>query len=398
MLSLLVMLGGCQLVDENPKWNPPQDYPSWTYDAPFYYRPSEDLPVAETVGAGIPVYYASGRLFFVKHPAGYQVPREPRIAVWCSLDEGDHWERAGYFGVEQTHFLFQAEADGRHWLRFTGPGQSPPKGAPAAPQRVYVVDTTPPSIQLTIEPAPVERDEEGNVVGPHIYSVEEPVKLRWSVRDRNLVAESVLLSTTFEPRPELITWSRFPEELKPTGQLTVPVPGEAARAGGGVMRFRIEARDRGGNVSFGLSEVLHVDGPGKPPQPPKPAPPSPLIAQAEGSPGPRPGWPESGVLVRGGTSRILSWLPKDLQKHGRVVLQFSPNNGRSWRTVAENLQLGKSVKWTVPEVNSKVCRLRVLSVPGPGRKIMLAKSVQFIVHTAPPTIHVGPRELPPEPE
>ena len=395
----LAALAGCQVADENPNWNPTQDYPSWAYDAPFYYRPSGDLPVAETIGTDVPVYYTSKKLFFIKHPTGYQVLNVPRIAVWYSLDEGQHWERAGYFGAEQTHFLFQAEANGPHWIRLIGPGQHPAKSCPAKPSRVYVVDTVPPLIEMTLDPAAVERDEEGNVTGPHLYAVGDPVKVRWTVTDCTLRADSIRLATTFGKFPESTVWRPFPGKLDPCGELTAPIPPEASRPGGGQMRFRLEARDRAGNVNYAFSDILHIAGEGEPEPRPKPVlPPPPLVAQAEGSAGPRPGWPERGTLLRGGTSRILDWLPPLAAKHPRVILQFSPNNGRSWRTVAENLKLGKRVKWMVPEVNTKICRLRLVALDPQKQKIMLASSVAFTVHTAPPALHLGPKVVPPEPD
>ncbi len=396
-LAVLVA-AGCQVGDDNLNWDPDQDYPSWAYDAPFYYRPSEELPVAETIGNGIPVFFSRHRLFFVKHPTGYQVPSVPRVAVWYSLDQGQNWSRAGFYGAEQTHFGFLAEADGTHWVRLIGPGQPGMKTSPGKPDRVYIVDTVPPYVQLTLDPPVMERDEEGNVTGPHLYSVGDQVTVGWRVSDRTLDADSLKMATTFGRYPESIVWQPFPLKLKPEGQLTVPVPADASKPGGGVMRFRIEARDRAGNISYTFSDVLQVQGAGEAGPAPRPKPPTPLIAQEHGEPGERPGWPDRGALIRGGTDRVLNWMPKIGAKYDGIVLQFSANNGRSWRTVAENLQPGKPVTWAVPEVNSNICRLRIVGLLPPDRKIMLANSTSFAVHTAPPKIFIGPKEILPEPD
>ena len=123
-----------------------------------------------------------------------------------------------------------------------------------------------------------------------------------------------------------------------------------------------------------------------------------MIAQEHGEPGERPGWPNRGALIRGGTDRVLNWMPKIGAKYDGIVLQFSANNGRSWRTVAENLQPGKPVTWAVPEVNSNICRLRIVGLLPPDRKIMLANSTSFAVHTASPKIFIGPKEILPEPD
>ncbi len=400
VMILAMFIVGCEVQDENPNWDPRADYPSWTYDAPYYYRPSEDLPVREIVGAGIPVYYSDNNQFFVKHSTGYQIPGAPRLAIWYSNSAGENWDRAGYYGVEQTHFLFQAETDGPHWVRFVGPGQGVAAAAPGTPHRIYVVDTTRPAIAVSLTPPATEKDKHGNEV-PHIYPVGTEVKVSWSVHDANLVTGSVRMATTFGTFPENVIWTRFPMNLKTTGEMNVPIPPEAAgRQGrcGGRMRIRIEAADKAGNVNYAFSDIMHVDGPPLPEKKTvRQAGPWDMITQTEGPAGPRPGWPQPGTLIRGGTSRMLKWLPDGAEKHKNIVLQFSANNGRSWRTVAENLQAGKISKWTVPQVNSKLCRLRILAVKGPEHRLMLAKTQAFTVHTAPPDTILGPKEVPPEP-
>ncbi len=400
LLVLALLIVGCEVQDENPNWDPHNDYPSWTYDAPYYYRPSNDLPVQEVVGAGIPVYYANSNQFFVKHSTGYQAPGVPRLAIWCSVSSGENWDLAGYYGVEQTHFLFQAQADGPQWVRFVGPGQGVAAATPGTPHRIYVVDTTRPAIEVSVDPPAIETDKHGNEV-PHIYPVGTEVEVRWSVRDVNLVPDSVRLATTLGTFPENVTWTRFPLSLPATGTMKVPVPPEAAGRqgrGGGRMRFRIEAEDKAGNLNFAFSDVLHVDGPTLPGTPVvRPVGLWELVAQAEGDAGLKPGWPQSGTLIRGGTSRMLKWLPDGAEKYKNVVLQFSANNGRSWRTVAENLQVDKTSKWTVPQVDSKLCRLRILAVEGPEHRLMLAQTQAFTVQTAPPDTILGPKEVLPEP-
>ena len=397
MLMTLALLaaGGCQLQDENPNWSPAGDLPSWAYDAPFYYRPSEDLAVAETVGNGVPVYFTRHRLFHVRHPNGTQVPTVPRVAVWYSLDQGVKWTRAGYFGAEQTHFGFHAEVDGPHWIRFIGSGQPRVESSPASPDRVYIVDTVPAYIQLKLTPPTIERDEDGKIKGPHIYEVGEDVTVSWNVSDRTLEVDSIKMATTFGRYPEDVVWKDFPLNLKTDGQMTVPVPAEASQPGGGMMRYRIEAHDRAGNISYVFSNIMVVDGEGEPAPRPAPAAPTPLVAQEHGRPGERPGWPAAGMLVRGGSGRVLDWIPKLDRKYDSVILQFSANNGRSWRTVAENLRAGKTVHWALPQVNSKICLVRIVGLAG-EEKIMLATSAAFTVHTAPTAIRLGPEPLKPE--
>ena len=87
-LLVLLLTTGCQLVDSNPNWDPSKELPAWTYDAPWYYRPSEDVQAREKVGPEIPIYYCRSEKVFVVHPGGYQVSGVPRLAVWVSNNQG----------------------------------------------------------------------------------------------------------------------------------------------------------------------------------------------------------------------------------------------------------------------------------------------------------------------
>ena len=384
LVILAVCLGGCTVSDENPDWDPKSEYPSWTYDAPFYYRPTEDLAPLETIGVGIPVYYTRHAYFFVRHPAAYQVSGEPRLAVWHSADDGTDWQRCGFFGVEQTHFLFEAEADGRHWIRFVGPGQGAARMPPGTPHRIYVVDTVQPTIDLHISPAPWD-DEKEEV--PHIYRVGDEVVLTWSVADSNLEPDTIKLGTCFARFPNNLVWSEFPQVLPARGQITVEVPPEAVRASG--MRFRMEARDKPGNIAMALTEILHVTGDGSGAARPVPTEALRQAAHETMTSDRRTGWPSPGAMLRGGTSRVLRWMPESAAKYQRLVLQFTANDGRSWRDLATDFKAGQAVKWTVPELSSKNCRLRIIAVADlagkdePGR-LMLAMTQRFTVDTVVP--------------
>jgi len=399
-LALALAPAGCQCKDENPLWDPPEEHPSWTYDAPFYYRPSEELAAVERTGPDIPVYYPACRRFFIKHAGGYQLPGVPRVGVWFSADAGRNWRRAGYFGVEQTHLLFHADADGPYWIRFVGPGQGIYEAPPGMPHRIYVVDTTPPEIELSVDRAPGS-EEEGDERARRTFRVGERAVVRWRVRDANLLPDSVRLATAFAGFPDNVPWTILPAPLPATGTVLVPIPPEAsARPGqdGGGMRFRLQARDKAGNLGMAFSEVLYAAPPAPTTQWVAP-PPGQWTPATQPTPAPaeRPGWPEAGALLRGRARRLLAWLPEEVAKHDRVLLEFSSNGGRSWRIVAEDLRPDRPVEWTVPAVNSKLCRLRIVAPRDDGGRVMLAVSRPFTVHTAPPAAILGPEPVPPNP-
>ena len=398
MVLAVATVSGCTQIDENPQWDPQADYPQWAYDAPYYYRPTEDLKAAETVGDGIPIYYSRSEYFFIKHPIGYQLNGVPRMAVWSSDDEGQNWLKAGYYGVEQSHFRFRAEADGAYWIRFVGPGQGTSEVPPGVPHRIYVVDRKAPTIVLSVSPPPWQ-DEEKTI--PHIYHVGDSVVIYWGVSDANLKDGSVKLSACFAEFPHNLVWSRWPKALGSGGSETIEIPPEAARDGG--LRLRIEATDKAGNIGMALTEVMRVvGGPASPTVGPATRPAGPLEPlPAEGDLKLKPGWPMTGQMIRGGTSMMLKWMPRTAADYDALRLEFSANDGRSWRAVATGFKFGQPVKWTVPTITSKNCRLRIAAVKGidpsgQEAKVMLALTGRFTVDTVVPGTKLGPKDILPD--
>ena len=383
------VVAGCQQIDENPHWNPSTDYPSWTYDAPFYYRPSEEPKPLETVGKGIGVYYSRSDHFFVKHPAGTQLTGEARIAVWFSTDEGKNWETAGHFGVEQTHFLFQAPVDARHWVRFVGPGQEKvAKGPVPLPHRVYVVDRKAPEIAIAVRPSPW-KDEEKKI--PYIYKVDEEVSVGWAVRDINLKEDSIKLESCIGKVPFQLAWGKFRGSLPPNGHRVIKIPAEAAREGS--IRFRIEAEDKAGNVSAVVTTGLHIQRPeGMPERQPTARPAGDFAADARHKPA-RPGWPDAGSMIRCGTQQSLEWMPEIANKYNKISLQLSINDKLTWRTIAKDLTPGTPVAWTTPKLGSRFCRLRLISTDGDGEITLLAQSGMFRISEVKNPTDFGPKKM-----
>jgi len=379
---------GCQQVDENPHWNPRADYPAWTYDAPFYYRPSAEAQPVESVGKGIDVYYSRSGHFFAQHPGGCQLTGSPRVAVWFSIDEGKNWEIAGHFGVEQTHFLFQAEQDARHWVRFVGPGQEKTaKGPVPLPHRIYVVDRKAPEIAIAVRPSPWD-DEEKKV--PHIYKVGDDVSIGWAVRDINLKPNSIQLESCIGKVPFQLAWGRFRGALPPTGRRVVKIPPDAAQEGS--IRFRIEAEDKAGNVAAVMTTGLTVKRSGKPTSQPAVRPAGDFTADAPHKPR-RPGWPEAGSLIRCGTKQTLEWMPEVAKDYKNIVLQLTLNDKLAWKTVAKDLKPGTPASWDVPEVISRFCRLRLVAVDADGQMTLLAQSGMFRISKAQVPTKIGPKKV-----
>ncbi|MFW6132616.1 MAG: hypothetical protein ACOC8F_01875 [Planctomycetota bacterium] len=405
---VLVIATGCTHPDENPDWDPQSDLPEWAYDAPFYYRPTEDITPAEPeslgfeVAPGIDVYFVNRAEFFLPHPSGYQLTGAPRMAVWCSTDH-EQWKRVGYYGVEQSHFLMRAEHDGRYWIRFAGPNQAVSEVPPGQPHRIYVVDRRQPRISLEIDPPPYRLDEEGNRI-EHTYRVGDEVTIRWTILDRYLDPDSVRLSTCFAEFPHNLVWGEWPRSLEARGEIAgIVLPPGAARHGG--MRFRMEARDRAGNIALAMTDVMHVSAGEAPTTQPSVRPAGQFEIVYRQPTRRENGWPRRGAFLRGGRNRVLRWMPEAAKEHTdkRIDLEFSANDGKSWHVVAEGItpraddaSPAWKVAWTVPEVTSKSCRLRVVARPRTadgGTALMLARSARFTVDTVAPGRRLGPEPL-----
>jgi hypothetical protein len=382
---ILALTAGCTVRDANPDAKPAQEYPSWAFDAPFYYRPTVEPAPLEMIGPGIPVYYSKEDEFFVRHPAGSQVNGVPRVAVWTSLDAGMTWQRSGFFGVEQTHFVHKSGQDGAHWVRFVGPSQAIAQVPPAQPHRIYVVDRTPPEITVSLNPAPVSEDSRQ----PHTYYVGDEVVVSWQVVDENLQPESVRLSTAFAEFPNNVVWGQLPHSLPACGSETITLPVEAATEGG--MRFRIVAVDKAGNTSIGMSDTLNVCIPeGKTFATTQP---TGLVIHDERFEAGKPGWPLASVLFRGSTVRTIEWMPPTASDYRTLELQFSANSGLTWQTLVSGLSAGQVITWTVPAVNSPNCLIRLVGIDENGDRVMLATSRKFIVDTVVPDVRLGPEPI-----
>jgi hypothetical protein len=93
------------------------------------------------------------------------------------------------------------------------------------------------------------------------------------------------------------------------------------------------------------------------------------------------GWPEASMVLHGGVSRLLNWIPPHRGSYDMIELQFSSDDGDRWTTVARDLRKGRATMWTVPMVNSTQCRLRVVGVKTDRRPQELELSPRFAVET-----------------
>lgn len=230
--------------DADAPFDPPNMYPGWAYDSEAYMKPAAPLTPEPRVKKGDPLhYFTNKKLVMIRQPAGYTPEEVPRVAIWWTDNNGFHWHKAGYFGREQGFFPFEVEEDGDYGIRFVGPGQPPALRTPAYPERVYHVDTTPPEVEVVIEPE------------QSWYHVGETVTISWRAEDYHLIeypASIRMLMDFTADEPKVVELQR---ELADEGSIAYEIPPEALDH---EIRFRVDAPDRAGNLGIVHSYALQV--------------------------------------------------------------------------------------------------------------------------------------------
>ena len=217
-------------------YQPGLDYPEWAYDKPTYYQPDQEpVPFIEGVNGRPNIYFSKQRIVFIKRPEGIDTHKAPRPAVYATKDNGQTWDKIGYFGLEQPYFAFQVKEDGNYGVCILT-ADHPELGSPNLRiQQVHVIDSKAPDIQISITP------EEGP------YWVGQRILLSWSVSDPHLDKAPAKLYSRVGQVDRLIPWELRKDDLPANGSASIvieQIPDDAQ----GVL-FRIEAVDQMGNIS-----------------------------------------------------------------------------------------------------------------------------------------------------
>lgn len=371
---------------EDFEWLAQPERPAWASQTAAR-QPAGMMP-ADALGNDIGIFYVSERPIMVAHPSGHQPNTTPRVMVHVSTDQGKTYRRAGVYDVAQEFLPVQAGADGEYWVRFTGPGPAVPQSPLPRPHRVYFLDTQPPAVTLSVTSRPNETLDE-----PAVYQTGEYVEVRWRITDANLQADAITLATAFDGAAEPMQWTKLPARLDPVGIARIEIPAEAA---GRMMLVRVSGADKAGNEGAAQSDPLAVAGeavvlPATPrapvvtveePMPPVVAvePRTPLVIEG--------GWPIAGSTLPGGSQQVLVDLPTALEDYPLVVLQFSADGGQTWTTLADAFLATYPIPWTVPQVDSKTCKIRLVSLTdrGDGQRqpdVTLRESETFAVAPTP---------------
>ncbi|MFQ5424616.1 MAG: hypothetical protein ACE5F9_11630 [Phycisphaerae bacterium] len=230
--------------DREARFDPPNSYPEWAYDAPKYARPAAELPPEPRVRKKDPLhYFTNKKTIMIRRPTGYTPDEIPRVALWWTDDNGFHWDKAGYFGRNQDYFPFTVEEDGDYGIRFVGPGQTAALHALPMPTRVYHLDTVPPEIELTIEPEQTW------------YYPGQAVAVSWRTEDYHLVAQPVRVGVLTDYAAADGVSIELQHDLADAGAIAYTIPQEML---GYAIRFRADALDRAGNLGFAYSHALQI--------------------------------------------------------------------------------------------------------------------------------------------
>ncbi len=230
--------------DKDASFDPPNQYPEWAYNQPNYVKPAAELTPEVKARPNDPLhYFTREKVVMIRRPAGYTPEEVPQVALYWTDNNGFHWHKAGYFGREQTFFPFEVEEDGDYGIRFIGPGQEPAKETPAFPERVYHVDTSPPEVEVFIEPEQTW------------YTPGQTITISWTAKDYHLIENSVTISMAMDFTADDHKPIEVQRDLADAGSISYEIPSEAVDH---EIRFRVEAMDRAANLGLAYSYALQV--------------------------------------------------------------------------------------------------------------------------------------------
>jgi hypothetical protein len=168
-----------------------------------------------------------------------------RVEAYATRDEGKTWQRLGDDPDRQSPVDLQLPDDGLYGVIVIVSTAHQSSSAPSpgeAPDWWVEVDTLAPEVKLE-SAAPGTGDDAGMQL------------LRWSVRDANLLPDSV--EVAWAPAPEG-PWQIIAKGLRADGQYRWPVPRET----GPRVFLKIEVPDRAGNVGrFVTPQPVTVEAP-----------------------------------------------------------------------------------------------------------------------------------------
>lgn len=188
-------------------------------------------------------YYANQRIAMIARPARYNASELARVEVWWTDNNGFHWHKAGRFEQGQAFFPLDVREDGDYGVRFVGPGEEPAQRVLAFPERTYHVDTVQPEVQVLIDPEQAD------------YHVGDLVSIDWMVQDFQLEKHPVTIEVLYDRGDTDTGPVEFQRDLPDEGTVAYSIPPEAL---GREITFRIEARDRSGNLGIAYTGALRV--------------------------------------------------------------------------------------------------------------------------------------------
>jgi len=262
--------------------------PEWSYDQPFYMRPANGQQGLTRFDGPASEVYVSKRQLAIPRPRVNDPRKAPRTAIWVTTDAASTWQKVGYFGLQQGYFYLPVDTDGDYGIRFIGPGIPPSRCRPPKPHIVFHVDTTPPEITVFVQPS-AEHYLPGEMLG-----------VEWEASDINLKPQSVRVGVCLNSELAEFDWSPLGLTHPRIGLEQLVIPTEAVDK---VMRIRVTAEDRAGNLGFGYSCPIPVVI-----EPPEPRA---VPATRPGATRPTTQRADSGakVYIRENTPQILTTMP-----------------------------------------------------------------------------------------
>lgn len=240
----MVTLTSCCCCEKKEKLFSDSARPEWSYDQPYYVKPAGAEKPLKIFDGPIPDIYTQQRLIQIPRPEVGDMKKAPRIAIWMTKDNGIHWDRIGYFGLEQTYFPFEVEGDGDYGIRFIGPGIPPAQCKPPKPHMNFHVDSIPPDIAVFVQP-----DQD-------CYYPGQTITVDWCITDPNLDPDSIEVGACIDKNySKVFKWEKLDAKYSASGALDLIIPDEAIDK---ILSIRVIARDKAKNLGHGYSCPLSV--------------------------------------------------------------------------------------------------------------------------------------------
>ena len=306
---------------------------------------SQAAPAAPPLPELIPTRQARFAIPFRVEPSDEPSRQAAEVELHVSSDRGEHWRFYAKEPASGQHFVFRANVDGEYWFAIrtiNRAGQATPAAITAPGLRV-LVNTKPPSLKLTAQPAP-----------------DGQISLRWEIDERNPKPNSLRLA--YRPASS-DTWrpvNAAPQVVSRAGSREIGRVLFRPEPRANDIECRAEVSDTAGNVTVAYAQVkLAPIEPSKPDERPSGQPPKAPKGPSDRLP---PGTPRP-ADARVPLAKPVP--PATAEPKGSVAIAINPPvgtntrppAGRPWRAPRRRkFRRANAREWSIPDCSTRIRR------------------------------------------